>query len=145
MMNVSETTMFLSAYCRLYLSAIPCTDPPRPARSLRSIVYYFRKHWNIGHFRRRSLATHYDEYIWNSMLKAWCYRLVPLLFGENHILVIFAPNMHQKLCFGGLHMQKCSCPGRGDSGTPHLVASLPRSFPSRLLSEIWKYISRGSR
>ena len=26
------------------------------------------------------------------MLKAWCYRLAPLLFGGNHILVIFAPN-----------------------------------------------------
>ena len=30
-------------------------------------------------------------------------------------------------------------------GTPHLLASLPRSSTRRLLSETWQYISRGAR
>ena len=33
------------------------------------------------------------------LYKVQCYRLAPLLFGGNHILVIFAQNMHQNLFF----------------------------------------------
>ena len=47
------------------------------------------------------------------MLKARCYRLAPLLFGGNHILVIFAQNICIRNCFFGLKMQKSPCPGRG--------------------------------
>ena len=47
------------------------------------------------------------------MLKARCYRLAPLLFGGNHILVIFAQNICIRNCFFGLKMQNSPCPGRG--------------------------------
>ena len=90
----------------------PLLDPPR---SLRSFADYFRRHVNIDHFQRRSLAYYYDECIWNGMLNAWYYRLALLLFGGNHISFIFAPNIHQKLYFlGGLQMQKCLCPAYYD-------------------------------
>ena len=117
----------------------PLPDLP-PARSLRSLADYFRRHGNIGYFQRRSLAKHYhDECIWNGMLKAWCYRLAPLLFGGNHILVIFAQNMHQKLFFRAPNA-KFSLPWEGGTPprpSPRSVASLHR----KLLSETWKYRS----
>ena len=47
------------------------------------------------------------------MLKAWSYRLAPLLFGGNHILVIFAQNMHQKLFLRAPNW-KYSLPWEGD-------------------------------
>ena len=49
------------------------TSPP-PARLLRSLADYFRRHGNIGHFQRRSLARFSRSLIimmnvyWNSML-----------------------------------------------------------------------------
>ena len=43
------------------------------------------------------------------MLKARCYRLAPLLFGENHILVIFAQNICIRNGFIGLKMQNSPC------------------------------------
>ena len=76
----------------------PLPDPP-PARLLCSLAVLladkgFRRHGNIGHFQKRSLANYWDECIWNVMLKARCYRLAPLLFGGNHIPVIFAQNKY---------------------------------------------------
>ena len=63
----------------------------------------------------------------------------PLAIGGNHILVIFAQNMHQKHFFQ-VPNAKMSCPGKGDTRTPppppprpspRSVASLPRSAPRR--------------
>ena len=66
----------------------PLPDPP-PVRLLCSLADKgFWRHGNIGHFERRSLANYWDECIWNVILKARCYRLAPLLFGGNHILVL---------------------------------------------------------
>ena len=95
----------------------PLPDPPT-ARLLCSLAVIladkgFRRHGNIGHFQKRSLANYWDEWIWNVMLKARCYRLAPLLFGGNHILVIFAQNICIRNCFFGLKMQISPCPGRG--------------------------------
>ena len=59
------------------------------------------------------------------MLKARCYRLAPLLFEGNHILVIFAQNICIRNCFFGLKMQNSPCPGRGTP--PH------RPSPARSL------------
>ena len=85
----------------------------------------------------RSLANYNDECIWYGMPKAQCYRLAPLLFGGNHILVIFAQNISTRNCFFGLQMQNFPCPGRGDRPSPRSVTTLPHS----LLSETWKYRS----
>ena len=50
------------------------------------------------------------------MLKALCYLLAPLQFGGNHILVIFAQNMHQKLSFSD---SKCkNFPAKGGGNLP---------------------------
>ena len=71
------------------------------------------------------------------MLKARCYRLAPLLFGGNNILVIFAQNICIRNCFFGLKMQN-SPPGRGTPPprpSPRSVASLTRNSSRRLLSE----------
>ena len=82
----------------------------------------------------RSIANYNDEYIWNGMLKAWCYRLAPLLFGGNHILVIFAQNMRQKLFFRAPNA-KFPLTWEPDPPPPppppRLVASLPSSAPRR--------------
>ena len=96
--------------CKMFLAPEretppPWPDPP-PARLLCSLAVLladkgFRRHGNIGHFQKRSLANYWDESIWNVMLKARCYRLAPLLFGGNHILVIFAQNICIRNCFLG--------------------------------------------
>ena len=110
----------------------PLPDPP-PARLLCSLAVLladkgFRRHGNIGHFQKRSLANYWDECIWNVMLKARCYRLAPLLFGGNHILVIFAQNiMHQKRFFRAQNA-KFSLPWEG---TPP-----PRPSPARSLRSL---------
>ena len=93
----------------------------------------FRRHGNIGYFQRRFLANYWDECIWNVMLKARCYRLAPLLFGGNHILIIFicSKYMHQKLFFRAQNA-KFSLPW--EVGTPPPRPS-PRNSPRRLLSE----------
>ena len=62
------------------------------------------------------------------MLKARCYRLASLLFGGNHILVIFAQNICIRNCFFGLKMQNSPCPGRD---TPP-----PRPSPARSLRSL---------
>ena len=65
------------------------------------------------------------------MLKARCYRLAPWYLEEIIImLVIFAPNMDQKLFFSG---SKCKISPALGGGTPppHSVAPLPRSSPRR--------------
>ena len=79
------------------------------------------------------------------MLKARCYRLAPLLFGGNHILVIFAQNICIRNCFFGLKVQNYPCPGRGTTPprpSPRSVASLTRNSPRRLLSEDFSYMSK---
>ena len=69
--------------------------------------------------------------------------LPPFLFGGNHILLIFAPNMHQKRFFSSSKCKISSALERGGGSIPPLrPRSLPRlvaSFPRRLLSETWKY------
>ena len=97
----------------------PLPDPP-PARLLCSLAVLladegFRRHGNIGHFQRRSLAIYWDECIWNVMLKARCSRLAPLLFGGNHILVIFAQNICIRNCFFRAQNAKFSLPWVGDT------------------------------
>ena len=42
----------------------------------------------------------------------------PLIFGGNHILVIFAPNMHQKLYLGVVGVSKCKLSLPWEGGTP---------------------------
>ena len=118
----------------------PLPDPP-PARLLCSLAVLlpdkgFRRHGNIGHFQKRSLANYWDECIWNVMLKARCYHLAPLLFGGNHILVIFAQN----ICIRHrAQYAKFSLTWKGDNPlpdpSPRSVASLTRNSPRRLLSE----------
>ena len=113
----------------------PLPDPP-PARLLCSLAVLladkgFRRHGNIGHFQKRSLANYWDECIWNVMLKARCYRLAPLLFGGNHILVIFAQNICIRNCFFGLKMQNLPL----QTPPPRSVASFTRNSPRRLHSE----------
>ena len=104
----------------------PLPDPP-PARLLCSLAVLiankgFRRHGNIGHFQKRSLANYWDECIWNVMVKARCYRLAPLLFGGNHILVIF---------FFGLKMQNSPCPGRGTPGGRNFFSHRSCGHPVR--------------
>ena len=73
------------------------------------------------------------------MLKARCYRLAPLLFGGNHILVIFAQNICIRSFFG-LKMQNSPCPGKG---TPPPRPSPARSLRSLaiLLAEYFRRVS----
>ena len=68
------------------------------------------------------------------MLKARCYRLAPLLFGGNHVLVIFAQNICIRNCFFGLKMQNSPW-GHPLPDPPRSVASLTRNSPRRLLTE----------
>ena len=53
--------------------------------------------------------------IWNGMLKALCYRLAPLQFGGNHIVVIFSQNMHQNMHLFRAPNAKISLPWEGVS------------------------------
>ena len=73
------------------------------------------------------------------MLKARCYRLAPLQFGGNHILVIFAQNICIRNWFFRAQNAKFSLPSEGDTPSPapppRSVASLTRNSPCRLLSE----------
>ena len=69
------------------------------------------------------------------MLKARCYRLAPLLFGGNHILVIFAQNICIRNCFFGLKMQNSPCPGRGNTPSQTLPP-LGRFAHSQFSSQI---------
>ena len=124
----------------LKMQNVPCSERETPPdRLLCSLADKgFRRHGNIGHFQKRSLANYWDECIWNVMLKARCHRLAPLLFGGNHILVIFAQNICIRNCFFGLKMQNSPCPCRGTPPprpSPRSVASLTRNSPRRLLSE----------
>ena len=145
MVNRSGREKKSGSKCKMFLALRgrhPLPDPP-PARLLCSLAVLladkgFRRHGNIGNFQKRSLANYWDESIWNVMLKARCYRLAPLLFGGNHILVIFAQNICIRNCFFGLKMQNSPCPGRGTPPprpSPRSVASLTRNSPRRLLSE----------
>ena len=67
------------------------------------------------------------------MLKAWCYRLAPLLIGGNHSSNL-CPKYASKTVFSG---SKCTLFPALGGGTPpsrpspRLVASLPRSAPRR--------------
>ena len=72
------------------------------------------------------------------MLKAQCYRLAPLLFGGNHILVIFSQNIYIRNSFFRAQNAKFSLPWET---LPRSVALLPSSSPRRLLSETVKYKS----
>ena len=137
MVNRSGRKKNRDSKCKMFLALRgrhPLPDPP-PARLLCSLAVLltdkgFRRHGNhIGHFQKRSLANYcWDECIWNVMLKARCYRLAPLLFGGNHILVIFAQNICIRNCFFGLKMQNSPCPGRG-----HPSQTLP---PARSLRSL---------
>ena len=131
------------------------TTPP-PARSLRSLAYYahiisrgarslnimmsdMMKHdvgqGNIHHFHRRLLANHNDECNLKTALKARCYRLAPLLFGGNHILVIFALKYESEtLFFFGAPNAKFSLSWEG--GYPHLRSL--RSLAVLLADYFWR-------
>ena len=68
------------------------------------------------------------------MLKARCFRLAPLLFGGNHIVVIFAPDTCITNCFFVLQMQKMSLPWEG--------GPLPDPSCARLLRSLADYFGR---
>ena len=95
---------------------VPCSEretgrhpPPPPSPSPRSVALLprssprnkgFRRHGNIGHFQKRSLANYWDECIWNVMLKARCYRLAPLaIWRKSYSSNLCSKYMHQKLFF----------------------------------------------
>ena len=61
--------------------------------------------------------------------------IIVLLFGGNHKILSSLSQICIRNCFGG---SKCT----GTRGHPHMVASLPHSFPRGSLSETWKYTSR---
>ena len=70
---------------------------PYHAQTLHTLSRFAPSHITFGdieiyvHFQRRSLNI-IMNIIWNGMLKALYYRLAPLPFGGNYIIVIFAQN-----------------------------------------------------
>ena len=98
---------------------------PSPARSLRSLANYFRRHGNTVISRgARSLIIKMNlkRHAQSSILSS-----CPLVFGGNHILVIFAQNMHQKLFFSGSQCKIVPALG-GETSSPR--PSLARSLCS---------------
>ena len=152
----------------------PDPPPPPPAWSLRSLAVlpadYFRRHGNICHFHRRLLALLARSLIiMINVSKTACLKLDVILlpmhvqFGGNHILVIFAPNMHQKLfsrapnAKSSLHWEGMSPPpgvsppplgrfapgeGGGGGGRANFAFGDPRNS---FLIHIWAKIYRSDR
>ena len=80
------------------------------------------------------------------MLKARCYRLAPLLFGGNHILIIFAQNICIRNCFSGSNCKILPALGRGhplpDPPPARSLRSLAILLADyfRRVSETWNFL-----
>ena len=60
-MGVSRAAHTQYAYIWKYPPPPRARPSPRSVTSLPRILLSYRQ-WNIGHFQRRSLAKHYEEY-----------------------------------------------------------------------------------
>ena len=110
--------VFSGSKCKIFSARWEGGHPPR---------ILFSEASKYRSFPEGSLAKHYYEYIWNGMLKAWCYRHAPLLFGGNNILVIFAQNMHQKLFFRAQNAT-FSLPWKGGVPTHDISDNIAKRF-----------------